>query len=68
MRSVDVDGSRAPSLGETSCGGAFAVAATLVREREAAGLAGHPVGGGQGDTGQGAGGKEEEEDETRHCD
>ena len=54
MRSVDVDGSRAPSLGETSCGGAFAVAATLVREREDAGLAGHPVGGGQGDTGKAA--------------
>ena len=54
MRSVDVDRSRTPSLGETSCGGAFAVAATLVREREDAGLAGHPVGGGQGDTGKAA--------------
>ena len=48
--------------------GALAVATTLVGEGEPAGLAGDPVGSGQSDTGKGARGKEEEEDETRHCD
>ena len=68
MGAVDVDRGGAPRLGVAPRGGALAVAPTLEREREPASLAGDSVGGGQGDTGQGAGGKEEEEDETRHCD
>ena len=48
--------------------GALAVATTLVGEGEPAGLAGHPVGGGQSDTGKGARGKHEKEQEAMHGD
>ena len=68
MGAVDVDGGGTPRLGEAPRRGALAVAPTLEREGEPASLARDPVGSGQGDTGQAARGKEEEEDETRHCD
>ena len=48
--------------------GALAVATTLVGEGEPAGLAGDPVGGGQSDTGKGARGKDEKEQEAMHGD
>ena len=67
MGAVDVDRGGAPGLRVAPRGGALAVAAALVCEREPASLAGDPVGGGQGDTGQGARGKDEEE-KARHCD
>ena len=68
MGAVDVDSGGAPRLEVAPCGRALAVAATLVHEGEPASLARNPVGSGQGDAGQGARGKEEEEEEARHCD